>query len=115
VSDPKITPTRIDAPHGAKETKITWADGVTCVYPNVLLRGYCPCAQCQGHGGEINFVPGCNSELRQLETVGLYALKLEWGDGHDTGLYTFTYLRELAERPDVQCEPIQGKPVQGKP
>jgi DUF971 family protein len=103
VSDPRTTPTHLKAPRGAKSTEITWADGVKCSYPNETLRGYCPCAHCQGHGGEINFVPGGNSELRELEPVGHYALKLVWGDGHDTGLYTFTYLRELAERPEVQC------------
>jgi DUF971 family protein len=103
VSDPKTSPTHIKAPHGAKVTEITWADGAVCVYPNETLRGLCPCAQCQGHGGEINFVPGCDSDLRQLETVGNYALKLMWGDGHDTGLYTFKYLRELADRPEVTC------------
>ena len=32
---------------------------------------------------------------RDLETVGTYALKLVWGDGHDTGIYTFRYLRDL--------------------
>ena len=46
-------------------------------------------------------VEGGNAELRDLSPVGNYALKLVWGDGHDTGLYSFRYLRELADRPDV--------------
>jgi DUF971 family protein len=98
------TPTHIKAPHGAKTTEITWADGVKAIYPNELLRGLCPCAGCQGHGGTIVFVPGGNSELREIEPVGRYALKLAWGDGHDTGIYTFVYLRELAQRPEVRRE-----------
>ncbi len=61
----------------------------------------CPCAHCQGHGGQIEFVPGGNSELRQIEPVGHYALKLVWGDGHESGIYTFAYLRELGDRADV--------------
>jgi DUF971 family protein len=102
VSDPRTTPTHIKAPHGATTTEITWADGLRCVYPNEILRGLCPCAGCQGHGGTIEFVAGGNSDLRDIQTVGSYALGLKWGDGHETGIYTFEYLRSLAERPDVQ-------------
>ncbi len=98
---PEHTPTHVKAPHGATTTEITWGDGARCVYPNALLRGYCPCAHCQGHGGTIQFVPGGNADLRELETVGFYALKLVWGDGHETGLYTFEYLRSLANNPEV--------------
>lgn len=100
---PRTTPTRIKAPHGAKTTEITWADGVRCVYPNEILRGLCPCAHCQGHSGKIELVPGGNSELREIEQVGSYALKLVWGDQHDTGIYSFSYLRDLADREEVTC------------
>jgi len=98
---PEHTPTHLKAPRGANTTEITWGDGARAVYPNAILRGYCPCAHCRGHGGTINFIPGGNAELREIETVGFYALKLVWGDGHDTGLYTFEYLRSLADRPEV--------------
>jgi DUF971 family protein len=98
----RTTPTHIKAPHGARHTEITWADGTRCVYPNDVLRGFCPCATCQGHGGTIEFIEGGDASLRDLEQVGHYALKLAWGDGHDTGIYTFSYLRDLAERPEVE-------------
>lgn len=104
MADPSITPTHIAAPHGAKTTVITWADGVRCTYPNTILRGFCPCANCQGHGGSIEFVPGGDASLRELEQVGLYALKLVWGDGHSTGIYSFRYLRDLADHDDVSVE-----------
>lgn len=97
----RITPTHLKAPHGSTTTEITWSDGARFVYPNEILRGYCPCAVCQGHGGEIHFVPG-NSELRDIEQVGTYALKLVWGDGHETGIYTYEYLRKLGDRAEVQ-------------
>lgn len=99
---PEHTPTHVKAPRGAATTEITWGDGARCVYPNTLLRGFCPCAHCQGHGGTIEFVPGGNAELREIETVGFYALKFIWGDGHETGLYTFEYLRGLAKNSEVQ-------------
>jgi DUF971 family protein len=93
-----LTPKRIKAPHGAKIFEITWADGETSVLPHEILRGYCPCATCQGHSGTIKYVPGGNLELRTIERVGNYALSLGWGDGHDSGIYTFDYLRKLGER-----------------
>jgi len=96
------TPTHIAAPHGSKVTEITWADGKRCAYPNEILRGFCPCATCQGHGGTIDFIEGGNTDLRDLKPVGHYALNLVWGDGHDTGIYSFTYLRDLATRPEVE-------------
>lgn len=97
--DTRTMPTGVKAPHGARIMEISWADGHQSVIPHEILRGYCPCAQCQGHGGTITFVPGGDLELRDIEQVGNYALKLTWGDRHDAGLYTYRYLRALC-----QCE-----------
>lgn len=112
MSDPKTTPRLVKAPHGAQEMSITWADGATTVLPHRILRGYCPCAHCQGHGGTIRFVEGGNTELRELEQVGNYALQLTWGDLHASGIYTFRYLRHLADhdRPDFHPSPDAPRP-----
>jgi DUF971 family protein len=75
--------------------EIDWADGHRGLYPHEVLRGFCPCAHCQGHDGPIRFQPGGNLELREIEEVGNYALRLTWADGHATGIYSFRYLREL--------------------
>jgi DUF971 family protein len=95
--DPRTTPTSVKAPHGAKVMEITWADGHTAILPHEILRGYCPCAHCQGHGGTIVFVPGGNIEVRDIQQVGNYALQFTWGDRHDSGIYTFRYLRSLCQ------------------
>ena len=97
-ADPKATtPTMVRAPRGATVLEIDWADGHTSVLPNAFLRGYCPCAGCQGHTGEIRFIPGQNAEIDGLEEIGAYALLFTWGDGHGSGIYTFRYLRRLGE------------------
>jgi DUF971 family protein len=80
--------------------EIDWADGHRSVLPHAILRGFCPCASCQGHQGPIRFQEGGDLELVDLEEVGNYALRLVWGDGHDTGLYSFRYLRELCACPE---------------
>ena len=73
MTDPKFVPTGVKAPHGARVMEITWADGEKTTLPHEILRGYCPCAHCQGHGGTLQFVPGGNLEVREIEQVGEYA------------------------------------------
>ncbi len=83
--------------------RIRWSDGVTTEYSLAGLRGWCPCASCQGHGSERNFVSEGTSRLSSFEGVGRYALRLLWDDGHSTGMYAYSYLREIAEFPE--CRP----------
>jgi DUF971 family protein len=91
----KTTPIELRAPRGGNVMEIDFADGHRGIYPHERLRGFCPCAICQGHQGPIRFVSGGNLDLTELEEVGDYALRLRWGDGHSTGLYTFEFLRAL--------------------
>jgi DUF971 family protein len=103
MSDINFMPVEVRAPRGARAMEIVFADGHVGQYPHEALRGYCPCAQCQGHNGPIRFVPGGNLELSEISEVGNYALSLTWGDGHRTGIYSFRYLRELCCC--TQCTP----------
>ncbi|HLV67198.1 MAG TPA: DUF971 domain-containing protein [Polyangiaceae bacterium] len=100
--DPRHRPIRLKAPHGATVLEIYWADGHCSRLAHELLRGYCPCAGCQGHSGTIRYVEGGSLELRQIDRVGNYAVSFTWGDGHDAGIYTFRYLRALGELVDAQ-------------
>ena len=98
--DPKsFKAVAIRSPRGAKVTEIDWADGPKATYPHELLRGYCPCAGCQGHSGEIKFIAPAPHQLEidRFEGVGRYALQIVWFDGHDTGLYSYKYLRSLCQ------------------
>lgn len=95
MADPKITPVAVRSPYRATTTEIDWADAHRGIYPHEILRGYCPCAGCQGHGAEIKFLTGGDTTIKTIEPVGDYALSLEWGDGHNTGIYTFRFLRGL--------------------
>ncbi|MCL2725229.1 MAG: DUF971 domain-containing protein [Polyangiaceae bacterium] len=79
--------------------EIDWGDGHESVYPHEILRGYCPCAGCQGHEGTIKFryPEGNQRELDAIEPVGNYALRLTWFDGHRSGIYSYKYLRALCQ------------------
>jgi DUF971 family protein len=97
--DPKLKCVAVRSPRGARTTEIEWGDGHKGVYPHAILRGYCPCAGCQGHEGAIKFLPPSDSqlELDEIEPVGNYALCLKWFDGHASGIYSYAYLRALCQ------------------
>lgn len=78
---------------------ITWGDGHRCLYQAANLRRACPCAQCVNEWtGQRILAPDAIAEetsIRDLSLVGRYALNFRWSDGHDTGIYSFRYLRDL--------------------
>lgn len=77
---------------------ITWTDDQSNQYDVVELRRCCPCASCIDEWtGEKRLRPEQISEdVRpiSLESVGRYALKINFSDGHNTGIYTFQMLRD---------------------
>ena len=81
-----------------KSLRILWDDDLLSEYTFTYLRGWCPCAVCQGHGGSRNFIPVDNPQLESISAVGNYAISPRWVDGHETGIYTFEYLRTLSEQ-----------------
>ncbi len=109
MSEQHFRPLKIRSPRGAMTTEIDWADGHKGVLPHEVLRGYCPCAGCQGHSGTIKFIQpesgdheGRRNQLEvdAFEPVGNYAIKIVWFDGHDSGLYSYRYLRALCQCPE---------------
>lgn len=88
--------------------EMVWNDGATGVYPPRMLRDACPCASCREQRTEP---PGAGllrvltpEELSPLaiagmSPVGQYAYKIAFSDGHDSGIYTLDYLRELMPMP----------------
>ncbi len=72
-------------------------DDATYELPFEYLRVYSPSAEVRGHGpGQETLQLGKHDVvIRAVEPVGNYAIKLVFDDGHDTGLYSWTYLREL--------------------
>lgn len=84
---------------GPRTLAITWSDGRTDQFDVVKLRRSCPCASCIDewtHEQRLkpDDVPETIRPLR-IESVGAYALKIHFSDGHSTGIYTFQMLRGL--------------------
>jgi DUF971 family protein len=86
-----------------QELAIRWSDASESYLGLELLRRNCPCAACAGetdllgtvHGGKARLTDA-SFQLVSCEFVGGYALCPRWKDGHETGIYSFSYLRELA-------------------
>lgn len=97
---PATTPTKI-AQAGEHALAITWADGVESTFAVRDLRLACGCAHCvdewSGKGRlDPKSVPEDVHPLR-IESVGRYAIQVSWSDGHESGIYPFARLRELAD------------------
>ena len=90
------TPTDVVHDKRRNVLRIVWDDGGDCEYPIPYLRGWCPCAGCQGHGGTVRFRGTPDVRVEAIAEVGSYALAFRFSDGHDTGIYTWTWLRRLA-------------------
>ncbi len=84
---------------------IRWSDAQTCLYTAANLRRVCPCAQCVNEWtGERTLRAEIISDAVKIEDanlVGRYALTLRFSDKHETGIYSFRYLRELCETKDA--------------
>lgn len=85
---------------------IAWDDGHESIYVYDDLRQACPCATCRTERSKLEArgsgfkripmgVPKGKVVPDGMEEVGSYALRFNWNDGHDTGIYTFDFLRGL--------------------
>jgi len=90
-----------------RHLRLAWSDGHAADYAHEYLRGWCPCAACQGHSGmKIRFHPPAQPVTPgKIQPVGNYAISISWSDGHSTGIYRFDFLRQLCP-----CEKCDGPP-----
>lgn len=86
------------------ELAIRWEDGSESYILLEKLRRCCPCASCSGevdilgnlYKGPDKPLPAGAFELVRFGPVGGYAIQPTWKDGHNSGLYSFEYLRRVA-------------------
>lgn len=99
---PWPTDLRFDAK--AAELSIAFDDGFTGTIPYELLRIESPSAETKGHGADRPPPPAKKRRVgvAGAEPVGRYAVRIRFDDGHDTGLFTWALLRELAEEKDAR-------------
>jgi DUF971 family protein len=93
-------PTDIRLHRRSRLLEVTWEDGTRFELPCELLRIYSPSAEVRGHGAGDRILQTGKKHVNitAVEPVGNYAVKLSFDDGHDTGLYTWDFLRDLGEK-----------------
>ena len=79
--------------------EIDFSDGRKCSLPAEYLRVESPSAEVQGHGpSQKKIVSGRRHvKIAAVEPVGHYAIRIVFDDRHDSGIYSWAYLRELAD------------------
>ncbi len=81
--------------------EIAWEDGSRSRFTGKQLRWACPCAECRGEAGvpgrldHLDDLPEKELQLENVGLIGQYAFQVGFTSGHDTGIYTFRYLRGL--------------------
>lgn len=95
-----IHPTEVHLKEADRTLEMLWSDGTRSRFSLRYLRGWCPCAHCQGHfAKEMRFQDVPDVMLETVEPVGGYAMKPRWSDGHQSGIYSFEYLHRLVSAP----------------
>jgi DUF971 family protein len=95
----------VDIQQIGNELAVKWDDGGENFIPLEKLRRYCPCAGCKG---EVDILGNLYRnpekaltakafELVRIATVGGYAVQPVWADGHSSGIYSFDYLKRVAD------------------
>jgi DUF971 family protein len=95
----------VDIQQIGDELAIKWDDNTETYLKLEELRRHCPCAGCKGEMDVMGNLyktpdrplPPQAFQLRRISNVGGYAIQPSWADGHTTGLFSFEYLRRIAE------------------
>jgi DUF971 family protein len=95
-------PTQIKVAKDRQSLAVAFSDGAAFELSAEMLRVLSPSAEVKGHGpGQEVTVPGKrNVAIISVQPTGNYAVRIGFDDFHDSGIYTWSYLRELGERGD---------------
>ena len=84
---------------------IVWSDSSRQTLSWATLRKNCPCAGCRADREKpapllpvIKLEDAQPARPKSIDPVGRYAYQIKWADGHDTGIYSFEFLRQLGDR-----------------
>ena len=99
MKEERPVPESLDLTDESQVLEIRWSDEHLSRHRLSVLRSKCPCAGCQGHHPtqSLNLTPEQFPQICSVDmvAVGAYAYNIVWSDGHNTGIYTLEFLREL--------------------
>ena len=104
-ADPKSVKVNVTTGTGMD---IEWKDGHKSHYGFPFLRDACPCALCDEERSKSHRQPGALPMFKaaakptNVEGVGKYAIRFAWNDGHQLGIYSWQFLRDVC--PCEECK-----------
>ncbi|MGF0538463.1 gamma-butyrobetaine hydroxylase-like domain-containing protein [Agrobacterium sp. ES01] len=109
-------PTDLKVSKDRRQLSVTYDDGQSFTLPAEMLRVLSPSAEVKGHGpGQEVTVPGKrNVQISAMHPTGNYAVRIGFDDGHDSGIFTWSYLRELGESGDDKFAEYEQKLAEKK-
>ena len=95
-------PLEIRVRRASRRVEVDFAGGVQFSYPAEYLRVESPSAEVQGHSPDQRVtVPGKMAVgIQSVDPIGHYAIRINFDDGHDTGIFTWEYLLKLGQEHD---------------
>ena len=95
-----VWPSELRVSKDRQQLLVTFNDGAAFALSAEMLRVLSPSAEVQGHGpGQGVTVPGKrNVQILAVHPTGNYAVRIGFDDMHETGIYTWDYLRELGDK-----------------
>jgi len=117
LADPKSVKVNLTTGTGVE---IEWKDGHRSSYTFAFLRDACPCALCDEERSKSGRKPGDppqpapgslpmfkpTAKPLSAEPIGRYAIKFNWNDGHELGMYSWQFLRDVC--PCAECKAARG-------
>lgn len=94
-----MNPTGIIYHKTAKTLELSYPGNVAATVPAELLRVYSPSAEVRGHSESERVLQTGKKHvgITSIEPVGNYAIRIVFDDGHDTGIYSWAFLKDLAD------------------
>jgi ATP-binding protein involved in chromosome partitioning len=115
-SDARIKPPKLDISADQSGLAVTFEGAKPFTLSAEMLRVMSPSAEVQGHSPDQRVTVGRkrNVKIKELRPVGNYAVRIVFDDGHDTGLYAWSYLQTLdQEREKRWAEYLSALAVKG--
>lgn len=101
-----MIPKRVVLNEGRDELSLDYGDGTVARLSAEYLRVESPSAEVRGHGPGEEVLQYGKAKVRiaRIETAGRYALLIHFDDGHDTGIYSWEYLRRLWDEREARWQ-----------
>ncbi len=121
IASPMIAPKELRVSKDRRLLTVSFPDHAPIELEAEMLRVLSPSAEVQGHSPDQRVtVPGKREvAIRKLEPIGNYAVRIAFDDGHDTGIFTWSYLHQLghekAERWQAYLDELREKGLSRDP